>query len=95
MGIEKPVAAALRTKLEAAFSPSSLVIEDESARHAGHVGARAEGETHFNVRIVSEKFSGLSRVERQRKVYAVLAAELADRVHALSLSALTPDEAAR
>ena len=92
---EKPVVAALRSKLEAAFSPSSLVIEDESARHAGHVGVRAEGETHFNVRIVSEKFSGLSRVERQRKVYAVLAAELADRVHALSLSALTPDEAAR
>jgi BolA protein len=91
----KPVAAALRKKLEEAFSPTSLIVEDESARHAGHVGAHAEGETHFRIVIVSEQFSGLSRVERQRKVYAVVAAELADRVHALSLSALTPEEDSR
>lgn len=95
MSEERPVAAALRSKLEAAFSPTSLIIEDESARHAGHVGARAEGETHFRILIVSEKFAGLSRVERQRKVYGAVAAELAKRVHALSLSALTPEEDTR
>ena len=83
----------LQTKLESALSPLSLVIEDESARHAGHAGAREGGETHFRIRIVSQSFAGLSRVERQRKVYAAVAEELAERVHALSLVTLTPDEA--
>lgn len=87
--------ARLRAKLESALSPLSLDIEDESARHAGHAGAREGGETHFRIHIVSEHFAGLSRVERQRKVYAAVADELAERVHALSLVTLTPDEAKR
>lgn len=85
----------IKSKLEAAFSPVSLVIEDESHRHAGHAGSRAEGETHFRVAIVSPVFAGLGRVERQRRVHAVLADELKDRVHALSLNLSTPDEARR
>ena len=88
------MAARLRAKLEAALSPTSLTIADESAKHAGHAGAREGGETHFRVRIVSQAFSGLNRVERQRKVYAAVAEELAERVHALSLTTLTPEEAA-
>ena len=87
------MAARLRAKLEQALSPLSLDIEDESAKHAGHAGAREGGETHFHVRIVSASFAGLSRVQRQRKVYAAVAEELAERVHALSLVTLTPDEA--
>jgi BolA protein len=87
------MAARMRSKLEAALSPSSLVIEDESAKHAGHAGAREGGETHFRIRIVSESFAGLNRVQRQRKVYAIVAEELAERVHALGLVTLTPDEA--
>ena len=87
------MAARLRAKLEAALSPSLLEIEDESAKHAGHAGAREGGETHFRVRIVSQSFAGLNRVERQRKVYAAVAEELAERVHALSLVTQTPDEA--
>jgi BolA protein len=87
------MAARLRSKLEAAFSPLSLDIEDESAKHAGHAGAREGGETHFRVRIVSQGFAGLSRVERQRRVYAAVAEEMAERVHALSLITLTPEEA--
>ena len=83
----------LRAKLEAALSPLALDIEDESAKHAGHAGARAGGETHYRIRIVSESFTGLSRVQRQRKVYAAVAEELAERVHALSLVTLTPEEA--
>ena len=87
----------IRTKLDAAFTPESLVVTDESARHAGHGGATrddgSQGETHFNVRLVSPVFEGVSRVERQRRVYAVLKDELAGPVHALSLSALTPAEA--
>jgi BolA family transcriptional regulator, general stress-responsive regulator len=89
------VAETIKSKLEAAFSPVSLVIEDESHRHAGHAGSRAEGETHFRVAIVSPVFAGLGRVERQRRVHAVLAEELKARVHALSLSLSAPDEPSR
>lgn len=86
------VAETIKSKLEAAFSPVSLVVEDESHRHAGHAGARPEGETHFRVAIVSAAFAGLGRVERQRRVHAVLSEELRTRVHALSLSLSAPDE---
>ncbi|HEX3675609.1 MAG TPA: BolA family protein [Rhizomicrobium sp.] len=79
-------------KLTAAFAPEELVVTDESALHAGHSGARPEGETHFRVRIVSPVFSGMSRVERQRRIYAVLADELRERVHALALTALSPED---
>lgn len=86
------VADTIRQKLEAAFAPTALDIEDESHLHAGHAGARPEGETHFRVRIISQRFSGLNRVQRQRAVYECLAQELADRVHALALTTLAPDE---
>lgn len=82
----------IREKLTAAFAPVAIEVADESARHAGHAGSRPGGETHFNVRIVSAAFEGLSRVERQRRVYAALADELKARVHALSLTTLTPGE---
>jgi len=87
------VADTIRAKLTVALAPDALTIEDESAKHAGHAGARPGGETHFRVRIVSKEFEGVSRVERQRRVYGVLAEELRDRVHALALTALTPKEA--
>lgn len=83
----------IREKLTQALAPSELVIEDESARHAGHAGARPEGETHFRVTIVSSAFAGATRIERQRRVYALLAEELSERVHALALRAQTPEEA--
>jgi len=86
------VAAAIREKLTNRLAPTRLVITDDSAKHAGHAGAHPAGETHFTVRIVSPAFSGLSRVARQRLVYQTLAAELATRVHALSLTTLTPEE---
>jgi BolA family transcriptional regulator, general stress-responsive regulator len=83
----------IRQKLEAAFAPAELVVADDSAKHAGHAGARPGGETHFSVRLVSESFAGVSRVERQRRVYAALADELKpDKVHALALTTLTPAE---
>jgi BolA family transcriptional regulator, general stress-responsive regulator len=89
------VADTIRAKLTEALAPEALLIEDESAKHKGHAGARPEGETHFRVRIVSPVFEGVSRVERQRRIYAILADELNERVHALALTALTPAEAAR
>ena len=91
------VADTIRQKLTTAFAPATLEVVDESHRHAGHAGAARSdgviGETHFHVRIVSAAFDGVSRVERQRRVYAALADELKTTVHALSLAALTPAEA--
>jgi BolA family transcriptional regulator, general stress-responsive regulator len=86
------VAETIRDKLTDRFAPTRLVILDESHRHAGHAGARPEGETHFAVTIVSPAFAGLNRVARQRLVYEPLAAELATRVHALSLTTLATHE---
>ena len=88
----RTVATAMRRKLEAALAPSMLEIDDDSAKHAGHVGARAGGESHFNVRIVSAAFAGKSRVDRQRLVHGILAEELAGPVHALALSLKAPAE---
>ena len=86
------VADTIRRKLTERFAPVRLDLVDESERHAGHMGARPEGETHFALTIVSPAFAGMSRVARQRVVYAALAAELASRVHALSLTTLSPEE---
>jgi BolA protein len=82
----------IRDKLTEAFAPVELSVEDESAHHAGHSGARPEGETHFRVRIVADAFKSMNRVERQRRVYAVLAEEMKDRVHALALTVMAPGE---
>lgn len=87
------VAETMRRKLTERFQPLQLTIEDQSDRHAGHAGARPEGETHFAVTIVSGAFSGLTRVARQRLIYQTLAEELANRVHALSLAAYAPEDA--
>ena len=87
------VADSIRQKLTAALSPTRLDIVDESHRHAGHAGARPEGESHFTVTIVSAAFAGQSRVARQRMVYDILAGELKNDVHALSLVTKTPEEA--
>lgn len=84
------VAETIERKLRDAFAPTALSIVDESHLHAGHVGARAEGETHFRVEIEAEAFRGGSRVNRQRQVYRVLRQELAGPVHALSVSASAP-----
>ena len=82
----------IRRKLSSAFAPTELEIVDDSARHQGHAGHRHGGETHFSVRIVSPGFAGLSRVERQRRVYAALADEMKTQIHALTLTTLAPGE---
>lgn len=89
------VASRVRAKLTAALAPERLEIIDESHRHAGHTGARPEGETHFRVEIVSAAFEGQPRLLRQRRVHEILADELKSDIHALSLVTLTPAEAAR
>jgi BolA family transcriptional regulator, general stress-responsive regulator len=79
-------------KLQQAFAPESLRVEDESHRHAGHAGSRPGGETHFRLYIVAEAFRGKSRLERHRMINSTLAAELAGGVHALAIHAQAPDE---
>lgn len=87
------IAERIRQKLEAALQPARLEIHNDSHLHAGHhAGANAGEETHFRVEIVAAGFAGANRVARQRRVYAILAEELAGGVHALQLSALTPEE---
>ena len=80
----------IRAKLAQVFAPEVLEIEDQSARHAGHVGASPEGETHFHVQIVSKKFGGMSRVEMQRAVTSALKNEFETGLHALSIKAAAP-----
>jgi BolA protein len=82
----------IEEKLREAFRPERLDVVDESHLHAGHPGHRPEGETHFRVHIVAAAFAGKSRVDRHRMVNGALAAELADRVHALSINATAPGE---
>ncbi|HEY0836598.1 MAG TPA: BolA family protein [Azospirillum sp.] len=82
----------IRSKLTDGLAPQRLEVVDDSGRHAGHAGARPEGETHFSVTVVAAAFEGKSRVERQRMVYALLKDELEERVHALALSTLAPQE---
>jgi BolA protein len=85
-----PVGQRITVKLMQAFAPSALEVVDESHRHAGHAGARPDGESHFRVRIVAEAFRGKSRVEQHRLVNAALAEELKERVHALAIQSSPP-----
>jgi BolA protein len=75
----------------APLEPLALTLGDESHRHAGHAGARAGG-GHYRLRIVSQKFSGISRVARHRLVYEALGDLMQTRIHALAIEALAPDE---
>lgn len=79
------VAEEIRVRLDAAFEPRALMIEDESEQHRGHAGFREGGESHFRVAIASERFAPMSRVERHRAVHAALGADLVGRIHALAL----------
>ncbi|MFT4196904.1 MAG: BolA family protein [Pseudoxanthomonas sp.] len=82
----------LRRALQA-LAPQQLEVEDQSHLHAGHAGAR-DGRGHYRVRIVSEAFAGRAPLARHRIVYAAVGAMMQTDVHALSIQALTPQEAA-
>ncbi len=79
--------------LRKVFQVSDLQIDDESHLHAGHAGA-ASGGGHFKLRIVAPEFKGLNLVARHRAVYAALNRHIPNEIHALTITALTPDEAA-
>jgi len=71
--------------LTAAFAPSELIVVGDSESHRGHGGFKEGGETHFNVKIRSKVFSGMSQVSAHRAVMSQLKAEFKDGLHALSL----------
>ena len=71
--------------LRAAFDPSEIEVVDDSASHAGHAGAPAAGESHFNVRLRSPEFEGKNRVARHRAVHSALGTDIIGRIHALAL----------
>ena len=86
--------ARIKERLEKALVPVELNVEDVSYQHAGHAAVRGsgDGETHFNLKIVSKEFEGKSLVKRHRLVYDILQEELQTGLHALSIVAKTPSE---
>lgn len=83
----------IHAALTEGFAPLRLEVVDDSHHHAGHAGARPQGETHYSVLLVSEAFAGMNRVARSRAVHAALAAEFSNGLHALALTLRTPAEA--
>jgi BolA protein len=86
-----PRLARIRERLETALAPSEIVLEDESALHAGHAGA-ASGGGHYRLRIVSTKFEGVKLVMRHRLVYDSVHDMMHKEIHALAITALAPSE---
>jgi BolA protein len=82
----------IRAALERELAPLQLDIQDDSAKHAGHAGAREGG--HFRVRVVSEAFRGKTAIQRHRLVFAAVGPLMGRDIHALNIDARTPEESA-
>jgi len=82
----------IETALINALTPDSLVVTDDSAKHAGHAGASADGQSHFSVDIVSAVFTGQNRIQRHRLVNQALDTVMKTRIHALAIKARAPGE---
>lgn len=83
----------IKEKLEKELRAIAVDVEDISYQHAGHSGVKgSDGETHFNVEVISEEFEGKSLVKRHRMIYSLLQDELQSGLHALSIVAKTPSE---
>ncbi len=87
--------ARIKEKLIVALRPTRLDVINESEMHAGHRSSPGTGESHFRVLIVSDAFSGKSRVERHRMVNEVLKGDVGGAIHALALATYAPGEAIR
>jgi BolA protein len=87
-----PLAGLISKRLEDALAPTHLLVTNDSDRHRGHAGHDGSGESHFTVEIVAARFTGMSRLARQREVNAALADLLRDRIHALAIKARAPGE---
>ena len=91
MSINQARIALFEADLAKAFTLQKLDIVDESHLHAGHAGA-ASGGGHFKLRIIAPEFTGLTLIARHRAVYAALNRHIPQEIHALTISALTPEE---
>lgn len=91
--MSQTVAQRITEKITKALDPIKIDVKDESHLHAGHSGARPEGETHFRVTVVSDKFTGMTLIKRHRLINETLSEELQGPVHALAIKSLSPDEA--
>ncbi|MEE9388985.1 MAG: BolA family protein [Paracoccaceae bacterium] len=80
----------MRAKLLAEFGDGNFEIVDDSESHRGHGGFQEGGESHFNVSVTSEKFVGMSRLQRHRAVHGALGADILGRIHALALKLDVP-----
>ncbi len=85
-------AARIEAVLREHFTPTILQVVDDSAKHAGHSGAREGGETHYSVLVVSDRFAGIGRVARHRLVNTALEPEFGAGLHALALTLRAPGE---
>jgi len=83
--------AQIRQRLEDAFAPESLEVEDDSHKHAGHEGAKG-GLGHFSVSIVSTHFNGMRVLARHRAIYAAMGDMMQTDIHALAIDAVASDE---
>jgi BolA protein len=90
--MKTPITQEIERLLAVAFTPSLLIVTNDSARHHGHAGDDGSGESHFTVEIESGAFSGVSRLERQRMVNRALGDLPGQRVHALAIKARAPGE---
>ena len=86
-----PVERSIRERL-APLHPIRVDLQDESAQHAGHAGARPSGGSHWQLTIVSEAFRGASAVARHRMVYEALGDLMKRDIHALKIEALAPEQ---
>lgn len=84
---------AIRERLQQSLSPQSVEVIDESHKHVGHAGAK-DGRGHFMVNVVADAFADKSLIQRHRMVYAAMGSLMETDIHALSINARTPDEAA-
>lgn len=83
----------IKNRLETQLEPSLLILEDVSKHHQRHYTHAHEGPSHLNLTIVSQKFEGLSSVQRQRFIYKILDSFFKEGyLHALSIKAFTPHE---
>jgi BolA protein len=90
MTVLRPSIAEIETRLRQTLAPLSLTVQDDSAQHVGHAGAREGG--HYSVTLISAHFTGLNRVARHRLVYHSMAELMQQGIHALAIDARAPDE---
>lgn len=82
----------IEDQIRNAIDVSNLTLINESEKHAGHAGDNGTGQTHFKLMVVSNDFSGLTRVQRQKLIMQQVKGLFSQGLHALSMTVKTPSE---